>query len=377
MDTQPFVAAFQEINNRLIRLIGAMSALRELSTLEPRHVDEQELLDTSLRILLDNHELDHAVIFLREDETLEARASRGWQAGAPLPDEAVMPLLSELAAEALARRAVCYRRETPGLPATEGSAIALPLASGDNPLGALCAWAPDSDFFTPSHERSLVIYCNFLAQSILNNRLLQQMDALVKARTEQLHDALSEAKELKRRYEELSVIDDLTALHNRRFFFPEARNLVAAAIRYETPMSILMVDIDRFKQINDTYGHATGDRVLKRMAELLHAEKREADILARFGGEEFIMLLPETAVEGATIFAERLRQKIADLDCVGDERPFRITASFGVASLSFPAGSDAGQVLETLVQQADAALYRSKADGRNRVSRYSDIGCAI
>ncbi len=377
METQPFVAAFQEINNRLIRLIGSMSALRELSTLEPRHVDEQELLDTSLRILLDNHELDYAAIFLREDEALEERASRGWQAGGPLPEEAVMPHLSELAAEALARRAVCYRREMQGLQAVEGSAIALPLSSGDSPLGALCAWSPDSDFFTQAHERSLVIYCNFLAQSILNNRLLQQMDALVKARTEQLHDALSEAKELKRRYEELSVIDDLTALHNRRFFFPEARNLVAAAIRYETPLSMLMIDIDRFKQINDTHGHATGDRVLKRMASLLREEKREADILARFGGEEFIMLLPETGVEGAATFAERLRQKIADLDCDGGERLFRLTASFGVASLTFPAGSDAGQVLETLVQQADAALYRSKADGRNRVSRYSDIGCAI
>ncbi len=377
MDTQPFVAAFQEINNRLIRLIGSMSALRELSTLEPRHVNEQDLLDTSLRILLDNHELDHAVIFLRDEDALQARACLGWQAAERVPEDVVMPVLSALAEEASARRTVCYRRAIHGEAMQEGSAIALPLTSSGSLLGVLCAYSPDSDFFTQSHERSLVIYCNFLAQSILNNRLLQQMDALVKERTEQLHDALAEAKELKRRYEELSVIDDLTALHNRRFFFPEARNLVAAAIRYETPLSMLMVDIDRFKQINDTHGHAIGDQVLKRVAGLLHEEKREADILARFGGEEFIMLLPETGVDGATVFAERLRQKIAALPCKDGERPFRITASFGIASLTFPAGTDAGVVLETLLQQADAALYRSKADGRNRISRYTDIGCAL
>ncbi len=376
MDTQPFVAAFQEINNRLIRLIGSMSALRELSTLEQHHVDEARLLSESLRILLDNHELDHAVIFLCDEERLVPRASLGWQAADQARIDALMPVLTELAHAALDETAVRYRREidTAGM---EGSAIALPLHSGGDRIGALCAYSPDNDFFTQSHERSLVIYCNFLAQSILNNRLLQHMDDLVQERTEQLHEALAEAKELKRRYEELAIIDDLTALHNRRFFFPEARAQVAAAIRYETPLSLMMIDIDRFKRINDTYGHAVGDMVLKRVAGLLHNEKREADILARFGGEEFIMLLPETDGEGATIFAERLRRKIGEMVFHNGNEDIRITASFGISELTFPSNPDACDVLEALVQQADAALYKSKESGRNCISRYQDIGCAL
>ncbi len=377
MDTQPFVAAFQEINNRLIRLIGSMSALRELSTLEQHHVDEKRLLDESLRILLDNHELDHAVIFLKTDAGLRDSARLGWQTADQARIDALMPDLTRLAHEALSSGHVRLQREIVLDQREEGSAIALPLVSGGDEIGALCAYSPDTDFFTQTHERSLIIYSNFLAQSILNNRLLQHMDALVRERTEQLHEALAEARELKRRYEELSIIDDLTALHNRRFFFPEARSLVAAAVRYESPLSLMMIDIDRFKRINDARGHAVGDMVLKRIARLMHDEKREADILARFGGEEFIMLLPETGGEGAIVFAERLRGKIASMDFQSVEETFHVTASFGVAELEFPNGNDAGEILEALVQQADAALYKSKEEGRNRISRYRDIGCTL
>ena len=377
MDTQPFVAAFQEINNRLIRLIGSMSALRELSTLEQHHVDESCLLDESLRILLDNHELDHAVIFLKTDAGLHDSARLGWEAADQTRIDALMPDLVRLAQEALSSGRVRLHREIILDQRDAGSAIALPLVGGGDEIGVLCAYSPDSDFFTQTHERSLIIYCNFLAQSILNNRLLQQMDALVKERTEQLHGALAEARELKRRYEELSIIDDLTALHNRRFFFPEARNLVAAAVRYESPLSLMMIDIDRFKRINDALGHAVGDMVLKRVARLMHEEKREADILARFGGEEFIMMLPETGAEGAAVFAERLRSKIAAMAFQSNGETFTVTASFGIAELELPSGNDAGEILEALVQQADAALYKSKEEGRNRISLYRDIGCTL
>ncbi len=377
MDTQPFVAAFQEINNRLIRLIGSMSALRELSTLEQHHVDEGHLLDESLRILLDNHELDHAVIFLKTDAGLQDSARLGWQAAEQARIDALMPDLTRLAHEALSSGSVRLLREIVLDRHDAGSAIALPLVSGGDEIGALCAYSPDSDFFTQTHERSLVIYCNFLAQSVLNNRLLQHMDELVRERTEQLHEALAEARELKRRYEELSIIDDLTALHNRRFFFPEARTLVAAAVRYESPLSLMMIDIDRFKRINDAHGHAVGDMVLKRIARLMHDEKREADVLARFGGEEFIMLLPETGGDGAAVFAERLRRKIAAMRFQSGDEAFGVTASFGIAELELPNRNDPGEILEALVQQADAALYKSKEEGRNRISRYRDIGCTL
>jgi diguanylate cyclase (GGDEF)-like protein len=164
--------------------------------------------------------------------------------------------------------------------------------------------------------------------------------------------------------ESLAVIDELTGLHSRRYLFDIVRRSRPEAAVEGT--SFLMVDVDLFKQVNDRYGHAMGDRVLRRVAELLVSATRDSDIVARVGGEEFAVLLPHTDEETATDVAERVRAAIASHT---SDPP--VTVSVGVASLAgalFVEGQDPLERAATLMERADIALYRAKRAGRNRVS---------
>jgi diguanylate cyclase (GGDEF)-like protein len=172
---------------------------------------------------------------------------------------------------------------------------------------------------------------------------------------------------------EQAVTDDLTGLANKRAFGEQADKEVARAERFGHPLSLLMLDIDDFKQVNDTYGHLQGDEVLRRVAAILEDESRGVDEPARYGGEEFVVALPETDAAGAFELAERVRSRIESeqipfLDGDGQRqadrgrRALRVTASVGVASMP-----DSGHDLETLIAAADAALYAAKRAGKNRV----------
>ena len=159
----------------------------------------------------------------------------------------------------------------------------------------------------------------------------------------------------------LATTDPMTGVYNRRRFFALAEVEWSRFDRYERPLSMLMVDIDHFKQVNDQFGHDVGDDVIKRFAALCRTMKRETDILARVGGEEFAILLPETGLEDAARLAERLRAAV-DKSATDDAHPLpRITISVGVAQ----AGSDVASVRQ-LMKCADEALYRAKRDGRDR-----------
>jgi diguanylate cyclase (GGDEF)-like protein len=136
----------------------------------------------------------------------------------------------------------------------------------------------------------------------------------------------------------------------------------ARSQRYMRPMTVMMFDIDHFKNVNDTYGHATGDRVLQALATVCLATKRDADVAARLGGEEFALLLPETTDIAATQFAERLRQQIRDCAPIVEGEKLPITVSIGIAGASM---TTAG--FQPLLDQADQALYEAKRAGRNRV----------
>jgi diguanylate cyclase (GGDEF)-like protein len=154
-------------------------------------------------------------------------------------------------------------------------------------------------------------------------------------------------------------IDALTGLWNRRYFDERLEAEVSMARRAPRPLAVLMIDIDKFKLINDTYGHATGDEVLRRVACLLGESVRTEDIVCRYGGEEFAVIAPNTC-DGAAALAERLRHAVETMKITFLGKPLHVTASIGVASHD--------QAPETsLVAQADAALYRAKQAGRNRV----------
>ncbi|HRP98453.1 MAG TPA: GGDEF domain-containing protein [Rhodocyclaceae bacterium] len=162
--------------------------------------------------------------------------------------------------------------------------------------------------------------------------------------------------------EQLAITDELTALANRRHLFDELGQEIQRSRRYDTPLSVILIDIDHFKRINDTWGHSAGDAVLRESARVFRSASRETDLVARYGGEEFALLLPETALDGALTVAEGLRRRLAETHTpVSDGGSVRVTISLGVATLG------AGEGAEELMQHADAALYVAKNRGRNRV----------
>ena len=163
---------------------------------------------------------------------------------------------------------------------------------------------------------------------------------------------------------EMAINDSLTGLHVRRYFIAKLQDEIHRTQRYKKSLSVIMADLDEFKSINDKYGHTSGDDVLQAVAAHLQASIRDVDSIGRYGGEEFIIFLPETGSDAAFILADRLRKGVAQVQV--DNLP-AVTVSLGIAT--FP---DDGNSIEELVQKADAALYTAKENGRNQVVIYDD-----
>nr|WP_224366884.1 diguanylate cyclase [Hyalangium versicolor] len=213
-----------------------------------------------------------------------------------------------------------------------------------------------------------------------------ELGARVKSmlRLKALQDALIEKnreldranKELARKREELLALsrtDALTGLSNRRYFEERLEEEFARARRYRSPLSLVMLDIDYFKRINDTFGHPFGDEVLRSVAQVTRARLREVDLLARYGGEELIALLPETSPSDALTACERVREAIEALQLEyqaldGTKRTVRCTASLGVATIP----SSTIQTSADLKRAADECLYAAKGAGRNRVRQHEE-----
>jgi diguanylate cyclase (GGDEF)-like protein len=174
--------------------------------------------------------------------------------------------------------------------------------------------------------------------------------------------ATLELREAKAKAEQEARIDPLTGLYNRRAFMERASDELLRARRYSTPLALAMIDLDHFKDINDRWGHAIGDQVLMVFADILKHHMREVDLVARVGGEEFVMLMTETSVEEAVRVAERIRKDVMAASLQLADAQLHWTASVGVTALH----SDDYSVSAALVR-ADKALYRAKEGGRNRV----------
>jgi diguanylate cyclase (GGDEF)-like protein len=173
---------------------------------------------------------------------------------------------------------------------------------------------------------------------------------------------ITKRKAIEEKLRELAVTDNLTGALNRHGFGEIAENAFLVSKRYSRPLSILMIDADHFKDINDNYGHDAGDRVLIRFSSVVSETLRSTDVLCRYGGEEFLALLPETTFEEAAILADRLLSALRTTEVrIGDHVTVRFTVSIGVASLT-PEVQD----LASVIQRADEALYKAKKEGRDR-----------
>lgn len=186
------------------------------------------------------------------------------------------------------------------------------------------------------------------------------------ATTQRLEDSLGQLKDAHRQLIEISRLDPLTQANNRRALMETLELELRRSHRYRHPFAFLFLDIDHFKEINDRYGHAFGDKVLQRIVEIATGQVRPPDIVGRYGGEEFAIGLVECSLEGALRIAERIRLRIAAASMVWEQNVASVTVSIGIAMLT----PDVDQV-ESLIDRADRALYEAKAKGRNRVEVFT------
>ncbi|MFL5607779.1 MAG: diguanylate cyclase [Gemmatimonadaceae bacterium] len=188
----------------------------------------------------------------------------------------------------------------------------------------------------------------------------------IKRLQEELEEREKELLEVNERLRFMSQTDELTGLDNRRHLNERIDEMFQHAQRLYEPFSLVMCDLDKFKSVNDTYGHQAGDEVLKQLANILKEEAREIDRVGRYGGEEFMLLLPGTVLDAAVTFAERVRKRIEGHTFTFAGGTLQRTASFGVSGWPHPAIEHA----DDLVRAADDALYVAKETGRNRVIRF-------
>jgi two-component system cell cycle response regulator len=213
-----------------------------------------------------------------------------------------------------------------------------PLRTGESVVGTLVCGSRAAGGLPETSQKELSMLALQAAQALVRTRLYEQS-------------------------ERLATTDGLTGLLNRRTLNAQLQGRLREAQRYNRPISLLMVDIDHFKKVNDTHGHPAGDAVLRGVAKLLQTQARETDIVARYGGEEMALILPETDPRGAHAIAERIRKAVGSATHRGEQGNLQVTVSIGVAT--WPG---AGEAAEALLEAADKALYRAKKAGRNRVS---------
>lgn len=228
------------------------------------------------------------------------------------------------------------------------SLLVLPLTLHDRPLGTLILGARRRHAFGDSVRPTLEVLASHLAVSLSNARMVHKLETM-------------------------ATTDGMTGLLNKRAMLDAAGAKVAAAVRFGRKLSVLICDIDFFKKVNDTYGHDVGDVVIRGLGEILKRQKRTTDVVARFGGEEFVVLCEETDEKGAMLLAERIREELAATSFHSAGVAFKVTCSVGFATFAVGANGNAelGKDWDSLFKAADEALYVSKRSGRNRSTAFT------
>jgi diguanylate cyclase (GGDEF)-like protein len=221
--------------------------------------------------------------------------------------------------------------------------------------------------------------CFFLAFNVTGTLTCYSMERLmrsdflqqrtIKEQTDQLKEALMEVDQARRSAEEASRSDPMTGLFNRRFFFGMAEAELARDRRYEHSLALIMLDVDFFKSINDRFGHSVGDQVLLEVSAQLKKSLRQTDIACRYGGDEFVILLPETELDTAGFVANRLREGVEAIKLSTDKGAVVVTLSLGIAAFV----KNNADNIDQLIKRADQALYEAKQAGRNQVKVWKNL----
>ena len=341
---------FNEMSERLHHTIAALSTSRDQLERAVRRVGEMlrsthdmdQILATLINMATDAVDAEAGVMWVLSPDKKELRPTR-------LARKIMSSLGSVPMGEGIVGRCAAggasvivphpgAPEPAPGEPNTPSS-IGVPVYAGNNLMGVIALYRldPDDPFSERDHET--VLFLSQQARVAIENVLLHE-----------------EAQRL-------SLTDSLTGIANRRYFEMQFRQVLATSTRFHRPFSLLMLDLDRFKDVNDVYGHQRGDATLIELAQRVAQVLREVDTFARYGGEEFICVLTETDLAGAATTAGKVLDAVRSYPFgATGQVPIRLTVSIGVAA--FPEHGDA---LEALVQAADQALYRAKQEGRDRV----------
>jgi diguanylate cyclase (GGDEF)-like protein len=321
------------------RKAAQLEAINAIARQTTAVLDIGELLQKSCHFILQSFAVDHVAMLLLEDGMLVLRAHEGRltpriHTGTELPPAGP-----------------CARAITSGKPVTENdvsrvegyvpgfeetrSEMCLPLISLGETLGVLTVESAQTNAFSPAEAQPLESVADICAAAIQNARYFEKV-------------------------RQLAYVDGLTGIFNRRYFEMRMAEEIERAQRYENELAVIMIDIDNFKKLNDEFGHLLGDETLRQVSTIFAHNLRKVDIACRYGGEEFVILAPQTSGDHAYAVAEKLRKVVEGWSFPGVPRPVTITA--GVCS--FPAN---GKTRDELVKAADGALYFAKQHGRNRV----------
>ena len=369
-----------DLKDRLVDTIESLSSLSALTEINVEDRTEEGVLRGALKVLMANQDMQRCSIFLVEGDELLNAVGLSWSEQNEIDQEKPLASVAThrfkvgegLIGLAAKTGETQHCRDCTVDPRFKhmqadkdnglGSIISVPICFHGTTLGVLNISHREPNIFNEWDERFLYVFCNMLGQLIKSNRLLRNMEQEIDQRTLELQVALERA-------ESLSILDGLTGVHNRRYFISNFSTLIEQCARYRQKLALLMIDVDDFKQINDTYGHLEGDRILKAIANILKHCARGADIIARFGGEEFVVALQDTDCEGANQVADRIQEQIRLLSCGQGERRRGITASLGLSCYK-KSGDMPVKTPEQWIQEADDALYRAKRSGKNRISVY-------
>jgi diguanylate cyclase (GGDEF)-like protein len=330
-------ARLNALGQRRARELKAINAIAQQSTAV---LDVKELLSRVCPLIQENFQLPQISVLLKEEDDLVLSVHQGMFT-ACVPEGSRLPLEGGLWGVALASGKTQVENEIKKEKDTflffkeTTSRMCIPLFSSGHPLGVLLVSSDKSAAFKHYDTQPLESAADICATAIQNARYVE-------------------------RVKQLAYLDGLTGIFNRRYFELRITEEIERARRFRSGMAVMMVDIDQFKNLNDEFGHLLGDEVLRQVSSIFHQQLRKIDVVCRFGGEEFAILLSQTNAQHAESVAEKLRRLVETWQFPGVPRP--VTISAGVST--FP---EHGGTRDELVKAADAGLYAAKQGGRNRV----------
>ncbi len=369
-----------------VDLLNSLSAVKELSELDCQAGNEELLIKRALGTLIHNQDMERCSFFRLVDGNVLINVT-GLSYFETLDDadftdnpqrfkvgEGIIGLAAKTKtlqhchnSQEDERIVSIGQQDKSQLP---GSIISVPVFAANLELiGVLNVSHPEPYYFTNWHIRLLEIYKNILGQLISNYRLFREMEEQIAVRTSKLESAYKNIKRLKEHYKDMSMLDQLTGLYNRRYFYNQVERTMASYTRYNQTLCVLILDIDHFKRVNDDYGHAFGDRVLIDVAKVLKQQVRTCDVLARFGGEEFVIIFTNTSCANGMIFSDRIRCEIKALEWNEQGEKIGVTMSIGLCCLDKKCIDQSNKApnIDQIIHNADMALYDAKASGRDRV----------